>query len=741
MASDFETIKAIDPACAFGVSPFGIYANKGSATPVLGSETNGLESYFSLYCDPLAWAKGGYVDYLAPQVYWAFNTSAAPFDTVSKWWNANLDGTGVKLYIGHAAHKVADFAKNELPCQVEFTRTLLTCKGSIFYGYAYIKDKSTGLADKLAEIYAEPLSYSEISSNGKIAAINYPSSGYKASASSQYMLGSSDPAYPITLNDNPVSRTKDGYFSLYTSLSQGENSYVVKQGDMSVSHTVTYTTKTAAVVNTLPSFDITDTTPDCETWISGGDTVTFSCTAPAGATVTVRVGGASATLSPTLGAKPSAGKHIKEVYKGSIKFSSFAPAGQIVDLGTITFTAKSGSNSVSKSVGLMKEIGAGAYIYAQAEKDYTHLKKSPTSSFYDDYTPTSKGMRDYIIGFSQGYYKLKFGGYIDSSLVSVVEGQPLYDNIATSATMEVVSSDIMNYDGNYTELRFGVLENVPVDVWVDGSEITIVLYCTNPQNMPQMDFVENPLFSSVSVKAGASGKTVLYTAKLKNADNYYGFNLSYDKSFVVIRFNNPITTYNTDKPLADKLIFVDAGHGGEDIGARGAGDPELGMFESQLNLLIANDLAKKLADLGATVYTTRTEDVTYSLYDRLDMIDAVQPDMLISVHHNSVADSANAAKARGFLSLYSNNSGIMLAKTVSDTVSDMLNRYQRASAYQMLAVVRDHRFPSTLAEMSFISNVEEFQWTLTEGNIERSADALVQGILNFYKKQEAFMQY
>ncbi len=735
----YDSVKSANPECSFGVSPFGIYANKGSKSPVTGSDTKGLEAYFSLYCDALTWAKEGYVDYLAPQVYWAFNTTAAPFDNVAKWWNANLDGTGVKLYIGHALYKLGEFPENEIPIQAEFVRSLMCCSGSIFYGYADLAKNTGGIKDKLTELYCHPIAEEYPAS--ALTAINYPQDGYKNTTGSQYMLGSSVPNEPLYLNGEPVSRTKGGYFSFYTSLSSGKNSYTLNQGETQVTHSVNYSTSSSGQTpsNRMENYEILNPTPNVETWISGGDTVSFSCTAPAGSTVTVKVGGASCTLSPTLGRKSTNSSFVKETYKGTIKFGTLAPAGEIIDLGTITFNAVMGSNSATVKTSLMRQIGEGAPIYAQVNKAYTYLKKSPTSSFYDDYTPSSPGMRDYITGFEQGFYKLKFGGYVSSENVTVVEGQKLYKNTILSAESEVVTNDEQIYNKNYTELRFGVLENVPIDVWVDGKEVTIVLYDTLPETMPEMNLCDNPLFEKVTVKGGASGKTVLYTANLKDAKNYYGFELVYDSSFVKIRFNNPIgLSQDPEKPLSGKRIYVDAGHGGTDSGARGPGEPELRMTESSLNLLIANSLVEKLTSLGATVYTTRTEDVTYDLYERLDMISAVVPDLLISVHHNSVADSVNATRARGYLGLYSNNSGIMLAETVSDSVCSSLNRYQRTTAYQMLAMARDHRFPSTLCEMSFISNIEEFQWTLTQGNIDRSAQALCDGILDFFEKQEAY---
>ncbi len=735
----YDTVKSIRSDCRFGISPFGIYINRGTDAPAIGSDTNGLEGYSALYCDALAWARGGYVDYLAPQIYWAFSTQAAPFDTLCRWWNANLDGTDVDLYIGHALYRISEFPDNEIPVQMEFARNLLYYKGSIFYGYADLKADSDGIVGKLSTLCKR--APAELSPTANKTSVNYPSDGYRASSEKQYLLGSSDITEPLTVDGEPISRTKSGYFSLYTSLSQGTNDVTLSQGTASVKHSIHYKTKVASsgAPATYDEYKIIDTYPSGETWITGGSTVTFSCTAPAGSTVTVQVGGAKTTLKATKNTKSTAAGYVSDTYEGSITFGTLAAAGEIIDLGTITFTSQNGSDRAQKKVGLMKEIGSGALLYAQVEKDYTYLKTSPTSSFYDDYTPTSIGMRDYIVGYEDGYYKLKFGGYVSDEAVTVTEGQPLYENAVLTAESEAVTAKEQNYKKNYTEIRFGTLENVPVDVWVNDNIVTIVLYDTLPDALCELTLCENPLFSSASVKGGASGKTALYTLTLKNAENYYGFNLVYESSFIKLRFNNPIGLSNdAAQPLAGKRIHVDAGHGGTDIGAAGPAPAADKLSESMLNLKIANAFADRLTELGATVYTTRTADETYSLYDRLDMIDAIQPDILVSVHHNSIADSGNASKARGYLGLYSNNAGILLADTVADSVCDELNRYKRQTSYQMLAVARDHRFPSTLCEMSFISNVEEFQWTITDGNIERSAEALANGVLKFFEKQEQF---
>lgn len=138
---------------------------------------------------------------------------------------------------------------------------------------------------------------------------------------------------------------------------------------------------------------------------------------------------------------------------------------------------------------------------------------------------------------------------------------------------------------------------------------------------------------------------------------------------------------------------------------------------------------------------TRSDNTTVSLEERMAFLNEANPDLAVAIHQNSIASSANAQKVRGYLGLYSTEAGKLLAKNVSKTVSAELNRYERPYAYQKLAVARNHRFPSTLCEMCFISNVEEYEWSITPGNTERSAAAVANGILAYYAAQEAYLAY
>lgn len=107
-----EDIKQLKPWVRFGISPFGIYANKKNWSE--GSKTNGLQSYFDLYADVLYWAKEGWIDYLIPQIYWEIGHQAADYETLCKWWAEHVPAR-CHLYIGQSIERSLDDPANTTP--------------------------------------------------------------------------------------------------------------------------------------------------------------------------------------------------------------------------------------------------------------------------------------------------------------------------------------------------------------------------------------------------------------------------------------------------------------------------------------------------------------------------------------------------------------------------------------------------------------------------------------------------
>lgn len=82
-------------------------------------------------------------------------------------------------------------------------------------------------------------------------------------------------------------------------------------------------------------------------------------------------------------------------------------------------------------------------------------------------------------------------------------------------------------------------------------------------------------------------------------------------------------------------IVLDAGHGGNDIGARG----QISM-EKDLTLAVVMRLGKMIRDSmpGVQVIYTRTSDMYPSLTDRHEIANKANADLFLSVHVNSTAD-------------------------------------------------------------------------------------------------------
>jgi uncharacterized lipoprotein YddW (UPF0748 family) len=77
----YKTIKTTKPWVKFGVSPFGIWR------PGNPAQVKGLDAYAQLYADSRKWLRNGWLDYCAPQLYWAIEPKDQSFPVLLDWWN------------------------------------------------------------------------------------------------------------------------------------------------------------------------------------------------------------------------------------------------------------------------------------------------------------------------------------------------------------------------------------------------------------------------------------------------------------------------------------------------------------------------------------------------------------------------------------------------------------------------------------------------------------------------------
>lgn len=148
----YDRIKAIDSNCQFGVSPFGIRLNSDAGT-------GGQQSYHTIYCDAVAWMSGGYVDFIAPQLYWSCQNAVTPYKPLADWWATTAKSYGVDFYPALAAYRydatqvTSDvFTKGEIIRQVEYGRGLAGFGGFSLFRYYYLFEN--GVDDEINDLFA-----------------------------------------------------------------------------------------------------------------------------------------------------------------------------------------------------------------------------------------------------------------------------------------------------------------------------------------------------------------------------------------------------------------------------------------------------------------------------------------------------------------------------------------------------------------------------------------------------------
>ncbi len=158
-------VHQVDEELEFGISPAGIWASntmhpEGSAT------TSSFSSYFSLYADSRTWVREGWVDYIAPQLYWEMGHAKADFNSLLGWWSdvvKQAKEKDVKLYVGIADYKTVEagedgnnpwYGGGEVARQMEACDANETVGGTIHFRYGLI-DKCPAVKQVLSEAYLE----------------------------------------------------------------------------------------------------------------------------------------------------------------------------------------------------------------------------------------------------------------------------------------------------------------------------------------------------------------------------------------------------------------------------------------------------------------------------------------------------------------------------------------------------------------------------------------------------------
>ena len=191
----------------------------------------------------------------------------------------------------------------------------------------------------------------------------------------------------------------------------------------------------------------------------------------------------------------------------------------------------------------------------------------------------------------------------------------------------------------------------------------------------------------------------------------------------------PLPEYRGAGRLKGKTVVVDAGHGGNDIGAPALfGRPPEGPYEKDIVLDIAQRLARLLVAEGASVKMTREDDTYIALQERAAIANRLQADALVSLHCNS-CDAPDTL--RGTSVYYDHPHSQDLARLVQEEMIASLGTVDKGVRNANFAVIRRTQGPGILVETAFINHRGD-RARLTNPNFrERAARAILRGLTQF----------
>jgi len=140
-------IKSAKPWVVFGISPFGIWRPQNPA------QIKGLDAYGKLYADSRLWLADGWVDYLAPQLYWAIGQRDQSFPVLLNWWR-HQNPLNRHVWPGLYDSNFEKFGPGEIARQIQTTRQQFV-GGQIHYHLRSVTD-TPALMREVSALYQQP---------------------------------------------------------------------------------------------------------------------------------------------------------------------------------------------------------------------------------------------------------------------------------------------------------------------------------------------------------------------------------------------------------------------------------------------------------------------------------------------------------------------------------------------------------------------------------------------------------
>ena len=185
------------------------------------------------------------------------------------------------------------------------------------------------------------------------------------------------------------------------------------------------------------------------------------------------------------------------------------------------------------------------------------------------------------------------------------------------------------------------------------------------------------------------------------------------------------------KDVYDKIIVLDAGHGGIDEGTSSA----KGHHEKDYTLMVLQELKKLMDKTDIKVYYTRLSDQKVTKAARTELANKLEADLFISIHCNS--SEKGDGRAYGVEALYSKRKPLnsrlgnkKLSKILLNSVAEEVdNRKRGVIRREGLYIMHHSDVPASIIEIGYMSNKSDLKYILSKSGRKKAAKGIYNGIM------------
>ncbi|MDY6084249.1 MAG: N-acetylmuramoyl-L-alanine amidase [Dialister sp.] len=196
------------------------------------------------------------------------------------------------------------------------------------------------------------------------------------------------------------------------------------------------------------------------------------------------------------------------------------------------------------------------------------------------------------------------------------------------------------------------------------------------------------------------------------------------------------------KALKGKVICIDPGHGGSDVGAIGHLKNKA-IYEKDITLAIAKPLRDMLSAAGAQVVMTRTDDkdvygpfsdATTELQARCDIANEAHAAVFISIHIDSIGNPEIDGTTTYYYAGSRNKNTLLFAQIMHQSTLSSLNIPDRGIRSNNFYVNVHTTMPSILVELGYITNQHRLEMLTSKWAPKTIAASLFNGFVNYFEQ-------